>query len=79
MEIYSKGDLGNEMYFLMSGSVRCYVDENEYIGLTEGKYFGEACFYNSSVRSFKAVSKDYSTIFVYGKKDHLIMMKGRMN
>lgn len=76
--IYTKGDPGNEIYFLMSGAVRIYIKDSEYLNLTEGKYFGEVCFYNNSKRNYKAIAKDYCIIFVYSKRDHLEFMKGML-
>lgn len=74
--IVSKGDLGNDMFFISSGSVDV-VSEDEsivYATLSAGQFFGEIALLFSSERTATIKSKDYCDMFRLDKDtfDHIL-------
>ncbi len=66
-KIFEAGDLGAEMYFVLSGEVRITIDESELDFLLPGQVFGEMALADNRVRSATATAVSASKLIAINK------------
>ena len=67
--IFKKGDVGNSMYFISSGSVNVLsADESSIVAtLNEGDYFGEIALIKKVTRTRSVKTEDYCFLYALEK------------
>ncbi len=68
-KIFSCGDEGDGMYFILKGVVNIVSKEDKLLAsLTEGQFFGETALLTSNPRSANAFSVSYSDLYVLSRE-----------
>ena len=72
--IFSKGDLGRNLYVIVRGRVRIHDGEREVVVLGEGEVFGEMAVLESVPRSLSATVEDDALLLVLGREQFRELM-----
>lgn len=73
--VFRKGDEGNAMYIIVSGSVRVHVGDHVLTRLGPGKVFGEYALLDSLERSASITSEDETHLYRIDRKEFSKLMK----
>ncbi|MDD5507787.1 MAG: ATP-binding protein [Bacteroidales bacterium] len=73
--VFRKGDEGNAMYIIVSGSVRVHVGDHVLTRLGTGKVFGEYALLDSLERSASITSEEVTHLYRLDRKEFSKLMK----
>ncbi|HRZ21496.1 MAG TPA: cyclic nucleotide-binding domain-containing protein, partial [Bacteroidales bacterium] len=73
--IFRKGDVGNAMYIIISGSVRVHVGDHVLTRLGPGKVFGEYALLDSLERSASITSEDETVLYRLDRQEFSKLME----
>lgn len=76
--VFRKGDEGNAMYIIVSGSVRVHVGDHVLTRLGAGKVFGEYALFDSLERSASITSEDETCLYRLDRKEFSKLMKSNV-
>jgi hypothetical protein len=61
--LITKGEPGNEMYFIVSGTLLVERKENDMVSFSEGDFIGEISLFSNKPRSANVVAKTYCNLY----------------
>jgi voltage-gated potassium channel len=61
--VIQKGDIGHEMYFIISGRLEILKDEGDPLVLKEGEFFGEIALFSKMPRTASVIAKSYCNLY----------------
>ena len=61
--LINKGEPGNEMYFIVSGTLIVERKENDMVSFSDGDFIGEISLFSNKPRSANVVAKTYCNLY----------------
>ena len=73
--VFKEGESGEELYVVLSGSVRVHKGENTMLFLGPGEHFGEMALIDRGPRSASVTAVEATRVLVIKRPDFLYMIK----
>ena len=68
-KIISKNEMGNLMYFIKSGSVKCQIKKKDFAILNKNEYFGQNSILFGIARTMDVIAKEDTVCYQISKED----------
>jgi serine/threonine protein phosphatase PrpC len=74
-QLFQEGTPGNELFIILSGTVRLHKDGTFITNLTRGQHLGEMALVDASLRSASATAEERTRVLVVKRKDFLDIIR----